>query len=800
MPFAVIPKPTTNQQPPTHRPPAAAVAAAAAAARPTPAPVAASPASASPPMSAPAIGPLHPTPSSFPPSNPPPPRGSPARNSTPKSTTLPPPPHHSTILLPCPIYPAPVAAKVSGGLRCPFVRPGPAKLHENPMPTSTSTATDPAAPVADSSLVCGRLFDSSHSYKRCIAIGKAEECDPAFTNMQPKYEPYIFPVDPPPPADEIVKKVPPPADSSTNGQLRKGNTGSRIIRNSLPKAFKPQRQLLRNVESSRLKQSTLHSHILRKYLKATVPSLKACPFTKPHPRLQKHICPFVHERSSDCSYDRPQENFNNESIQCGAAFNLRFNLKVHYYAAHYDVYIQKYHPTILMDSTINEESILGISRKMATCPVCNIQTTPEDLNSHWILEHVDKALGGFDCEGRSLRGFDNDGGDCIDDDDEDDDNYNDHNLTTAGTPENDEAATEVRPSKSKKYKGITRDDLMILRVLGGRQWKHDEYDDDSSEREQDDEQKSLPAIRSYGDEVSNDRKIPKFEEIKLPGKSPLVSDGDDDILSDLSDGASVFAPSEPKTDGVREEESTTVTGLENFTDLSVGQCAAAGENLDQSLPTSELPDKGIQDSNSSNELLELSSSGLQNVSSSHIIKITPPNTDLLAPAKITIRIPKIPELPISTSPISVKVTNSNVPSIPGDEGQGRKIKILLPRRPSVTDVRMAEASEDEDSKASSCSSTATDAKEFLCRFCGREFKTKGGVRAHERLHAADSPLFVCEHCEKSFRRKQDLQRHAQLHQERSKSCVCEGCGFVFSRSDALLRHLQNRKCSKLLLK
>ncbi|KAI8614222.1 hypothetical protein BC830DRAFT_1053446, partial [Chytriomyces sp. MP71] len=75
--------------------------------------------------------------------------------------------------------------------------------------------------------------------------------------------------------------------------------------------------------------------------------------------------------------------------------------------------------------------------------------------------------------------------------------------------------------------------------------------------------------------------------------------------------------------------------------------------------------------------------------------------------------------------------------------------------------------------------------------CNRSFRTKGGLRAHEKLHDADSPTFDCCDCDKSFKRKQDLLRHhSLLHQSKDPDslAVCEGCGFVFSRADALLRH------------
>ncbi|KAJ1548793.1 hypothetical protein HK405_014917 [Cladochytrium tenue] len=76
---------------------------------------------------------------------------------------------------------------------------------------------------------------------------------------------------------------------------------------------------------------------------------------------------------------------------------------------------------------------------------------------------------------------------------------------------------------------------------------------------------------------------------------------------------------------------------------------------------------------------------------------------------------------------------------------------------------------------------------FQCR-CGRgPFATRGGLRAHAKLHQVEGRPHECEQCGASFRRVQDLRRHtSSAHAVGAFSC--NGCGAKFTRSDALRRH------------
>ncbi|KAJ1555996.1 hypothetical protein HK405_009186 [Cladochytrium tenue] len=76
---------------------------------------------------------------------------------------------------------------------------------------------------------------------------------------------------------------------------------------------------------------------------------------------------------------------------------------------------------------------------------------------------------------------------------------------------------------------------------------------------------------------------------------------------------------------------------------------------------------------------------------------------------------------------------------------------------------------------------------FQCR-CGRgPFATRGGLRAHAKLHQVEGRPHECEQCGASFRRVQDLRRHTSSAHAVG-AYACNGCGARFTRSDALRRH------------
>lgn len=76
---------------------------------------------------------------------------------------------------------------------------------------------------------------------------------------------------------------------------------------------------------------------------------------------------------------------------------------------------------------------------------------------------------------------------------------------------------------------------------------------------------------------------------------------------------------------------------------------------------------------------------------------------------------------------------------------------------------------------------------FQCHECSKNFRTKGALRVHARIHKDERP-FPCDGCTKSFRQISDLNYHRQSLHSRHKSFVCEFCPKSFSRKYSLTLH------------
>ncbi|CAO2622036.1 Zinc finger protein 200 [Lemmus lemmus] len=51
---------------------------------------------------------------------------------------------------------------------------------------------------------------------------------------------------------------------------------------------------------------------------------------------------------------------------------------------------------------------------------------------------------------------------------------------------------------------------------------------------------------------------------------------------------------------------------------------------------------------------------------------------------------------------------------------------------------------------------------YQCSLCGKAFKGKSRVTAHQVTHTNERP-FLCQHCEKSYKHKSSLRRHLKIH-------------------------------------
>ncbi|KAJ3294982.1 hypothetical protein HDU79_010055 [Rhizoclosmatium sp. JEL0117] len=641
---------------------------------------------------------------------------------------------------------------------------------------------------------------------QCIRNGHPETCDPEFVAEQPKYEPFVHQ------RFQVTTVEPPPQHSQQQGEQLP------VTQNVLsPVPFIMPKKVIPQVESKKPAQ-------LKKYLKA-VPNLRPCPHTKPHIKHQRHVCPWV---------DPNPENY---TMKCEESFALGYKLKVHYYAAHHDVYIQKYHPNTLKSI----EHVNGTA--IVKCPICQKSMNPEILNEHWILEHVDRALNGYDLDGRRLQDL------------------------------------------SESQEVYDKEDTMVLRVLGGLRWKRENGDDGDDSDSEDEIEDVLNCDHDdgcggmcgwFGGRKKNDAATEAFftppkpvEDSNalsiVPSATKIdTNDFDVDLPSMLDElvGREVVNPAAPVDDQIAMELDDILKGLDSSAETSTtvsdhnlnitppsGSTSASQRGSPVVVPDSLPPSPVVQPpvlsdttisvkrkrvddmSESPHQMLLISANNTSNNPSiiamaseaasipqstsaatetrsslrrgSKSLKVTPPSTNEKERVSADTSRQKMndPESPHQSAtvspqleiPVDRAIMNQNtLPTtklkllVPEDESSLPSANIPIPLQPPIYDIPAANESISLQHPMAS-------------NITLNHQNTNGQPIITEPRHSASTQL-ECLPCGRTFKRKADYTRHMNNHSADPKTegqrqnepgFRCDQCGAKFVRKDGLLRHQRN---------
>ncbi|KAI9335066.1 hypothetical protein BDR26DRAFT_1009380 [Obelidium mucronatum] len=594
----------------------------------------------------------------------------------------------------------------------------------------------------------------------CIDKGNSDSCDPEFQAKFPKYEPYVVP-------EHDLSAISFEAKPATNSKSQPSNHNDPQPPPLPPRIVAPSKKPIQ----------------LRKYLHSSYPNLTSCPHTKPNNKDSRHECPWFQESG--------ENQTNRTYTRCEESFALSYNLKVHYYAAHHDIYIEKFHPDVFKNLIQFDSSLF------AKCPVCKSLQAPAELNRHWILEHVDKALGGFDIDGRSLQ---NDTQEFYD-----------------------------------------REDTMVLRVLGGFRWRRNGSDDEKSDSEDEGvsggteckesegcsglcglfggRQKEHSAVKSFFSKskmteskhhISKNSEnlldvtarlevveppLSRIESIPVPSIDGLELD---DVILDVVSEISKAAHDDELDKGPQPIKEFSTEGPE--TGLKRKRSNSSSETLND--PTS-MRTEGAQLQLQEPKIVEIASPAnvepiVKGRRGSRTQKATPPATDEISAATLPIKL-RLPTSPQSALSKSIRAISPPVLSQPAITIPQRKLKIKfsIPKQippPSIVETATPDSNSeaslsDIDDEVSLNLPTAATTSTITATSNKRQKK--------ERIPSA-KVSYECPWCQQGFRRKSDLQRHSLIHQSKrakDNGLVCGQCGAVFSRNDALLRH-EMRACKR----